>query len=64
MKFGMNLLLWTGDMTDDILPVLESLKAMGYDGWLVFEHEKRWRADLDEPELIMPKFVEYMQKHW
>lgn len=32
MKFGMNLLLWTGDLHEGMLPVLESLKAMGYDG--------------------------------
>jgi D-psicose/D-tagatose/L-ribulose 3-epimerase len=32
MKYGMNLLLWSGDLTDDLLPVLEKLKAMGYDG--------------------------------
>ncbi|MCA9187263.1 MAG: sugar phosphate isomerase/epimerase [Pirellulaceae bacterium] len=32
MKFGMNLLLWTGDIDESLLPVLESLKAMGYDG--------------------------------
>jgi len=31
MKFGMNLLLWNGDMQDAMLPVLESLKSMGYD---------------------------------
>lgn len=32
MKFGMNLLLWTGELHDGLLPVLESLKKMGYDG--------------------------------
>ena len=32
MKFGMNLLLWTGEIGESHLPVLESLKAMGYDG--------------------------------
>ncbi|MCU0982950.1 MAG: sugar phosphate isomerase/epimerase [Pirellulaceae bacterium] len=32
MKFGMNLLLWTGELNDSMLPVLESLKNMGYDG--------------------------------
>jgi D-psicose/D-tagatose/L-ribulose 3-epimerase len=32
MKYGMNLLLWTGDLTEEYLPILESLKAMGYDG--------------------------------
>ena len=32
MKFGMNLLLWTGELNEGLLPVLESLKKMGYDG--------------------------------
>lgn len=32
MQYGMNLLLWTGELNDDLMPVLESLKAMGYDG--------------------------------
>jgi D-psicose/D-tagatose/L-ribulose 3-epimerase len=32
MKYGMNLLLWTGDMHDGMLPILESLKSMGFDG--------------------------------
>lgn len=32
MKFGMNLLLWSGELNDDLVPVLQSLKDMGYDG--------------------------------
>jgi D-psicose/D-tagatose/L-ribulose 3-epimerase len=32
MKFGMNMLLWTGTVGDEHWPVLEKLKAMGYDG--------------------------------
>ena len=32
MKFGMNLLLWTGELNEDLLPVLEMLKSQGYDG--------------------------------
>jgi len=32
MKFGMNLLLWTGELQDSLIPVLESLKSMGFDG--------------------------------
>lgn len=32
MKFGMNLLLWTSDVTEEHFPVLEQLKSMGYDG--------------------------------
>ncbi|MFM7116004.1 MAG: sugar phosphate isomerase/epimerase, partial [Planctomycetota bacterium] len=32
MKFGMNLLLWTGELNDQMLPVLEMLKRVGFDG--------------------------------
>jgi D-psicose/D-tagatose/L-ribulose 3-epimerase len=32
MKYGMNLLLWTDHLHDGLLPVLERLKEIGYDG--------------------------------
>ena len=32
MRFGMNLLLWTGELSDEMLPVLHMLKMQGYDG--------------------------------
>ncbi|MEM9364887.1 MAG: sugar phosphate isomerase/epimerase [Planctomycetota bacterium] len=32
MKYGMNLLLWSGEVTEDLLPVCKQLKDMGYDG--------------------------------
>jgi len=32
MKFGMNLLLWTGELNESLMPVLEQLKKIGYDG--------------------------------
>jgi len=32
MKFGMNLLLWTGELNEGMKPVLASLQRMGYDG--------------------------------
>ena len=32
MKYCMNLLLWTGEVTEETLPVIEQLKQMGYDG--------------------------------
>ncbi len=31
MNYGMNLLLWTDDLNDQMLPVLEQLKQIGYD---------------------------------
>jgi D-psicose/D-tagatose/L-ribulose 3-epimerase len=32
MKFGMNLLLWTDHLHDGMMPVLEQIKKIGYDG--------------------------------
>ena len=32
MKFGMNLLLWSGQLNDSLWPTVEMLKQMGYDG--------------------------------
>lgn len=32
MKYGMNLFLWTAELSDNMLPMLEKLKKMGYDG--------------------------------
>lgn len=32
MKYGMNLLLWSGEFSDQLLPVCEQLKSMGFDG--------------------------------
>jgi sugar phosphate isomerase/epimerase len=46
------------------LPLVESinlLKANGYDGWLLFEHEKRWHPNLPEPEDIFPAFVQWIR---
>lgn len=32
MKYGMNLLLWSGEVTEDLMPVCEKLKQAGFDG--------------------------------
>lgn len=32
MKYGMNLLLWTSDVSDALFPILELLKKQGWDG--------------------------------
>jgi D-psicose/D-tagatose/L-ribulose 3-epimerase len=32
MKFGMNMLLWTSDVTEEHFPLLDKIKSWGYDG--------------------------------
>ncbi|MEI6339258.1 MAG: TIM barrel protein [Verrucomicrobiota bacterium] len=47
------------------LPLMESiqlLRAGGYDGYYLFEHEKRWHPNLPEPEEIFPQFVRWIRK--
>ncbi len=42
------------------LPLAEAvglLRQRGYDGWLVFEHEKRWHPELPEPDEAFPRYV-------
>lgn len=54
MKFGMNLFLWTDDMHEDILPLLENLKEIGFDGVEVplfdldIDKWKTWAKHLDD----------------
>ncbi len=54
MKFGMNLLLWSDRLDDGMLPVVESLKEMGYDGVEVpifspdEEHYRAWGQRLKD----------------
>ncbi|MBD5782021.1 sugar phosphate isomerase/epimerase [Pelagicoccus sp. NFK12] len=46
------------------LPLKEAvsvLQSVGYQGWYVFEHEKRWHADLEEPEVALPAYVAWMR---
>ncbi|MFO0898129.1 MAG: sugar phosphate isomerase/epimerase [Pirellulales bacterium] len=54
MKFGMNLLLWTGELNDELLPVLERLKKQGWDAVelplfeLDVDKYARWGKRLDD----------------
>jgi len=44
------------------LPLAEAiglLRDRGYDGWMLFEHEKRWHPELPEPEEAFPKFADW-----
>ena len=46
------------------LPLAEAirlLQAHGYDGWILFEQEKRWHPHLAEPEVAFPAFVKWVK---
>jgi D-psicose/D-tagatose/L-ribulose 3-epimerase len=53
MKYGMNLLLWTGELNDALIPALKMLKNLGYDGveLPIFNMSldyKKWGTILDD----------------
>lgn len=46
------------------LPLAQALSLLndrGYDGWVMFEHEKRWHDELEAPEEIFPMFIEWFR---
>jgi D-psicose/D-tagatose/L-ribulose 3-epimerase len=57
MRFGMNLLLWTDTLNDEALPLLDEIKAIGFDAVEVpiFEHDvakyAAWGKHLDNAGL-------------
>ena len=38
-----------------------ALKSVGYDGWFTFEWEKRWHPDIEEPEVVIPAFANFIR---
>ncbi|MBQ8208332.1 MAG: sugar phosphate isomerase/epimerase [Clostridia bacterium] len=45
-----------------IAKIVGILKKDGYDGYISFEHERKWNPDLPAPEIAFPKFVNYMKQ--
>ena len=40
---------------------IDELSGRGYDGWIMFEHEKRWHQELPEPEEAYAAFAEWFR---
>jgi sugar phosphate isomerase/epimerase len=41
--------------------VIETLRAMHYDGYISFEWEKYWHPEIEEPEVALPDFMAAMR---
>jgi len=52
---GEGILNWEG--------ILQKLKAIGYDGWISFEYERRWHMnDLPNAKIGIKKEADYISK--
>ena len=41
---------------------VRGLRRLGFDGWWVFEHERRWHPELEPMEEALPVFVRWMSR--
>ncbi|WP_461205884.1 sugar phosphate isomerase/epimerase family protein [Clostridium sp. DL1XJH146] len=51
---------------DGVIPVpelIKELKKRGYKGYISLEWEKRWHNSLEEPEVVIPFYAEYLRKY-
>ncbi len=49
-----------------VIPIpelLQELKKRGYRGYISLEWEKRWHNSLEEPEVVIPFYAEYVRKY-
>lgn len=61
--FGENVeICMVGNGDIPIGDVISLLKDNGYNGWLSFEWEKKWHPDIEEPDIALPHFIEYIKK--
>ena len=44
-----------------LVRAIQVLKQHGYEGWLMFEHEKHWLPEIEEPEVAFPAFIEWVR---
>ena len=38
-----------------------ALRSIGYDGWFTLEWEKRWHPEIEEPEVVIPAFADFIR---
>ncbi|MBE1445297.1 MULTISPECIES: sugar phosphate isomerase/epimerase family protein [unclassified Paenibacillus] len=54
-------LCFIGDGEVPIKNNIELLKKYGYTGYLSLEWEKKWHPELEEPEVVLPAFIQYIR---
>jgi sugar phosphate isomerase/epimerase len=51
-----------GDGSVPLREVVAELHDIGYDGALSLEWEKLWHPELDEPDVVLPRSIEYLRE--
>lgn len=45
-----------------IKEAVDVLRDNGYNGWLSLEWEKKWHPEIEEPEIVLPAFIQYINQ--
>ena len=53
----------TGSGTFPLREIVANLKAIGYERFVSFEWEKKWRPELAEPEVAIPQFAQWFRQN-
>lgn len=51
----------TGKGEIPVKQLIDSMKQIGFDGYLSLEWEKKWHPELEEPEVVLPDYIEYIK---
>ncbi len=52
----------TGEGTMPFAEIYKLLMDGGYEGYFTFEWLKRWHSEMEEPEIAVPHFIEFMKR--
>jgi sugar phosphate isomerase/epimerase len=60
---GKRELVLLGEGQVPIREMLHGLEARGFEGWVVFEWEKKWMPQIAEPEVAFPHYIRVMKEY-
>lgn len=51
-----------GDGEVPVRGIVQLMRQSGYTGWLSLEYEKKWFPSLEEPEVSLPAYIQYIKQ--
>jgi len=62
MVEGKRVFVRPGEGIVPICRVVKDLETIGYQGYISIEWEKMWRPELEDPDIVIPLYIDYIKK--
>jgi sugar phosphate isomerase/epimerase len=62
MEEGRRVFVRPGKGVVPICKIVKDLKTVGYQGYISIEWEKMWHPDIEDPDIVIPLYIEYIDK--